>query len=110
VAGHALHLFNSEVVVRLADRFARRLVAPDAAGPADTDEARVRRAFRSALGRDPTAAEARGALDLVASLEGELAGQAAGEPAAKAESHPRIRAWAGLCQALLSSNEFRYVD
>ncbi len=118
VAGHALHLFNSEVVVRLADRFARRLVAPDAAGSADTDEARVQRAFRSALGRDPTAAEARGALDLVASLEGELAGQAAaesdgqatGEPAAEAESHPRIRAWAGLCQALLSSNEFRYVD
>ena len=102
--GHALHLFNNDVVVRLADRFARRLVAD--AAHAGTDAARVRQAFRQALGRDPTAAEARGAIDLVASLQRELTTQTAEEP----DSAPRIRAWAGLCQALLSSNEFRYVD
>jgi hypothetical protein len=91
VPGQALHLFNSPFVIDQAGWLARAVL------PADQDDAaRVRFAFRRVLSRDPDEEELRGAMDLV--------------QATKPESGSDERVWAGLCQALLILNEFRYVD
>jgi hypothetical protein len=79
----ALNLLNSGFVLQQADYFADR-VAKDA-GP--DPAAQVRRAFRLAFQRDPTATEAAAAVKLV---------EAHGLPA--------------LCRALLNANEFLYAD
>jgi len=91
VPGQALHLYNSPFVVAQAEHFAAR-VMNEASDPVG----RIRTAWRSAYGRDPGDDERRGAEEFVARAESEL--QSAG------------KAWFSLCQALLASNEFRYVD
>lgn len=91
VPSQALHLFNNSFVIDQAGHFAR-LLMQDTASP----EGRVRIAWERAMGREPNPVEIEKALELVRATEAELA---------EAE-----QAWASLCQALLITNEFRYVD
>lgn len=91
VPGQALHLYNNAFVVEQAGAFARSLMS-EAADP----EARVRLAWRRTFLRDPSQEESTKALELVRLTEPELQSEE--------------RAWASLCQGLLITNEFRYVD
>jgi hypothetical protein len=79
----ALNLLNDPFVLGQCDRFAERLrceAGPDVA-------AQVTRAFRLSFGRDPTAAEATGAAELV-----------------------RAHGLAALGRALFNANEFMFVE
>lgn len=96
VPGQALHLYNSPFVIEQAERFASHVVSEAA-----EDAARVRIAFRRALGREPSETELAGALQLVHSFTADSQDDDPGS---------NTKAWASLCQALLITNEFRYVD
>jgi hypothetical protein len=91
VPSQALHLFNNPFVIDQALHFAR-LVTNETA----SSEGRVRIAWERALGREPNPVEIEQALELVRVTESELADVE--------------KAWASLCQAVLITNEFRYVD
>ena len=91
----SLALLNSDFAVARAEAFARRLLS-------ETDGssvAVVRRAWRLAIGRDPTEKEAAVAADFLESQRTQYAGAAAARWAA-----------ADFCQMLLSSNAFLYVE
>ena len=96
---HALFLLNSDFVVEQAEHFATL----ELVSVADDDNARVAWMYRRALNRDPSPAEQSGALKLVESVDADLFQQ---QDATKR----RLKAWATLGQALLVTNEFRYVD
>ncbi|HEV7282398.1 MAG TPA: PSD1 and planctomycete cytochrome C domain-containing protein [Pirellulaceae bacterium] len=91
IPGQALYLLNNPFVQKQASRMAELTLACET-----SDQSRVRYAFLRALGREPAKSEGEEALRLVA--ESLAASLSEGE------------AWALLCQGLLISNEFRYVD
>jgi mono/diheme cytochrome c family protein len=113
VATQALMLMNSRFILDQAGVFARRLRAE-----AGVDRPRqVSRAWQLAFSRNPDAAELAGALDFLDRQVNHLqtAVEETGEPAKKgdklaAKPEPELQALADLCQALLSANEFLYVD
>ncbi|MEX2213232.1 MAG: DUF1553 domain-containing protein [Phycisphaeraceae bacterium] len=97
---HALYLLNNPFVVEQSERLASlalRSVAKD-------DAARVIWMYRRTLNREPSQSEQAGALKLIKMVEADLARQEA-----SAEER-RLSVWASLGQALLATNEFRYVD
>jgi hypothetical protein len=112
VATQSLMLMNSAFVLEQADRFATRIEKE--AGP---DRAqRIQRSWLLAFQRPPRAHELTDAhvflRDQVAHLES-LAKPASTDPASKKPATaptPEHQALTNLCQALLSSNEFLYVD
>lgn len=91
VPGQALHLYNNPFVIDHAVRFAQRVI-----NRSNDNPSRARFAFQRAFSREPAPAEIEQALELVQHTTSEL----------KSEE----KAWASLCQALLVTNEFRYVD
>jgi hypothetical protein len=99
LATQSLYLLNNAFIVDQSRRFAALLQRS-----ATDDSMRIQIAYRRALGRDASDAEVRRARDflretdsmLVSTLEDELKRQTA--------------VWAACCQALLVSNELRYVD
>ena len=93
----ALFFLNNPLVVAQARALADDLLTR----PEATDEERVAAAFHRVLQRDPSATEIAGSLVHVREQENALAG---------ADATSRARAWASFCQALLASNEFRYID
>lgn len=116
VAPQALLMMNNDLVIRLSERFAQR-VQTDAG---DDPAAQVRLAWRLAFGRD--ANEAMTA-EAVAFLEKQRqnftpvetpAVTPAAAPPAKPANPPTLtpnqQALALLCQALMSSNQFLYVE
>jgi hypothetical protein len=87
VAPQALYLLNHPFPVEQARHSAERLLAeshPD-------DAARIVRAYRLALGREPTAGEREIAMRFLAKRDAK-------------------EAWAGVFHALFASADFRYVD
>ena len=115
VPTQSLLLMNSQFILDQAARFARRLRAE--AG--DDRNRQVKRAWQLAFSRGPTDAELRDALEFVSRQVNEL--QVApekpdqkGKPDEKAKQTakptPELQALTDLCQALLSANEFLYVD
>jgi len=91
IPAQALHLFNSPFVLSQATKLAELLIASSA----EEDE-RVTLAFRHVLSRTPTQPEFEQARQLVRQTQNEL--------------NSEDKAWATLAQALLATNEFRYVD
>lgn len=91
IPGQALHLFNNPFVIEQAEQFARSIMEDSA-----EVSHRVRSAFRRALNREPNPHEVDQAIELLRSTNSEL----------KSDN----RAWSSLCQALLATNEFRYID
>ena len=89
----ALFLLNHPLVVEQARSLAEHCLGLEG------DEARVVAAYRRTLQREPSPVETGRALEHVRQLERELGGDDA-----------RARAWASFSQALLASNEFRYID
>jgi hypothetical protein len=91
VPGQALHLYNSPFVIEQADCLSRLVLSE-----AEDDEARARLIFRRVLCREPEEKELAEALELVRLTVSNVTSE--------------DKAWASLCQALLVTNEFRYVD
>jgi hypothetical protein len=132
-APQALLLMNSPLVGDCS-----RKLAEDVRAAATDDDGRIAAAWRRALARAPSAAERERALAFVRAVRARgqapdasnafpTAGQsgaapatpvaASGDapmgdapPAAKAPADPEQQAWQLLCQTLLASNEFLYVD
>jgi len=96
----ALYLLNSPFVVEQAEAFAASILAE----PEMNDSQRVRRIFRRALLRDPSEAESQRAVEHVQGIADSLV------PAVEDPNARRLKSWASLCQGLLTTNEFRYVD
>ena len=90
--GHALFLFNNPFVVEQAQHLATHLIT----SIGSDEQARVRLGYRQSLQRDPDPEELYRAVELVQSV--------------RTESGSEEKAWATFCQALLASNEFRYID
>jgi hypothetical protein len=91
VPSQALHLLNSPVVVEQAQHFAAFLTTLG-----EDSTVRLQAAWSRAYGRLPDEAELHEARSFV--------------QAATTELESDERAWQSLCQALLISSEFRYVD
>ncbi len=91
----ALFLLNNPFVVEQAREMATHLLEDEGRD----DDARISMAYSQALQRRPTTEESERALDHIRELRAELTGGDA-----------ELRAWASFCQALLASNEFRYID
>ena len=116
VATQSLMLMNSGFLLDQAGRFARR-VQSEAGGDR---AAQVRRAWQLAFGRPPRTGELADANAFLAQQVSLLSGKAASpSDAAKATDaaktsppklEPEQQALTDLCQALLSANEFLYVD
>jgi hypothetical protein len=92
----SLSLLNSEFVLNRARALSRRLDRE--AGPDVGD--RIDRAFRLAFGRTPTDEERAAALRFLDEQPRRHAGR----------TDAVERSWIDLCQALLASNEFLYVE
>jgi hypothetical protein len=112
VATQSLMLMNSQFILDQAARFARRLQKE-----AGDDHARqVACAWQLAFSRSPTEPELADALAFLSRQFDHL--KTAGEKEAKkdekakpaAKPAPELQALTDLCQALLSANEFLYVD
>jgi hypothetical protein len=95
VAPQALFLMNSPFVLEQARTAAERLLAK-----ATADDERVRRAWRSALGREPSTSELDRALKFVS--------ETAEFSEDSSETQRRHDAWARLYHSLFASAEFRY--
>ena len=119
VATQSLLLMNSQFILDQAARFARRLQAE--AGDDRADQ--VARGWQLAFSRSPTDSELADALAFLSGQVDYLQATAAAEkkeaddkpkkdekkkPAPKLE--PELQALTNFCQALLSANEFLYVD
>jgi hypothetical protein len=96
-ATQALALMNGEFVTAQAGHFAKRILE----GPGD-DNGRIRQAFRIALARDPSAAELDKLLTFARKQEAFYKDLS--------ETERRQRVFGDLCQALLGTNEFIYLD
>ena len=96
---------NSAFLTTQARHFAKRLLheAPDTMAGTDPTASRLGRAYRLAFGRTPSPAERTAAAGFLREQMARYAGLGKTETAAE-------DAWADLCQALLSANEFLYLD
>jgi hypothetical protein len=103
VAPQALTLFNGRFVNEQAAHFALRLEHE-----AGADTARqIDLAFRLALARRPTAAEANGMLGFLAEEQARLIDESGGALAAEAARHKALQQ---LCRVIFNLNEFVYPD
>ena len=91
IPGQALHLYNSPFVIEQAEQLAELV-----SSKANDTVARVRLAFARVLSREPSETEVDEAIELVRLTKSDL--------------NSEDKAWSSLCQALLVTNEFRYVD
>ena len=97
VSHQALFFLNSPLVKEQSRHLANSLLAVT-----DTDDtARVHDAYRRVLGRSAQKAEVNRALHYLAQARSKL-------PASAVDAS--TQAWASLCQAMLASNEFLYLD
>jgi hypothetical protein len=87
------------MVVNQAKLFALKLL--EEAEPNPTS--RLYWAFGHALQRKPTQDQQQKSIELIESIRKALASEGS-------EDDAQIGAWATLCQALMASNEFRYLD
>ncbi len=111
VATQSLAMMNGDFTVTMSKYFAER-VAKDAGG--DT-HAQVKRAWNLAFGSEPAAVDVKAAVDFIVKQTASFqrnpvkpAAPAKGKEAPPAE--PPMQALATFCQALLTSNQFLYVD
>ena len=93
-------MMNSAFVLDQVRPLASQLLE---AGDANESE-RLRRLYNQGYGRDPSEAEVSRAAGYLHRVRSELA--SSGTVSAEME----LRAWVSLCRAVLSANEFLYVD
>lgn len=91
VPNQALHLYNNPFVIEQSQHLATVVTKKTTDG-----SERIRFVWQQALGRDVTPDEQKQADEFLRLTQDELGSEQ--------------KAWASLCQALLVTNEFRYVD
>ncbi len=96
---HGLYLLNNPLAVNQADFLGIKLMAE--AGETDAD--RVRWAYRRVLQRNPSGKELSRAIAFVKNTGDSL-------NSGERKTDVQTFSWVILCQALLASNEFRYID
>ncbi|HLK55581.1 MAG TPA: PSD1 and planctomycete cytochrome C domain-containing protein [Chthonomonadaceae bacterium] len=101
-----LFVLNSEFMIRQAKAFAARINAI----PGEADAARIREAYLLAYGRPPTEKEISLGLTFLQGSKSYASAPPATGPHPAGESAPKLSRWEQYAQALLSSNEFLYVD
>jgi hypothetical protein len=100
VAPQALFMMNGTVVLKHTRTMAEQLLKRT-----DLDDAgRIRDAYERALSREPSPKEIDGALSFIAKVGHAMEGRKS-DPAER-----RTFAWQSFCKALLSSNEFIYLN
>lgn len=100
VAPQALFMMNSAFVLEQSQLVATRLVQR-----ADLDlPARVRQLYQVAYSRDPSAAEISRAANYLDRIRSAMS------QSGIAESELESKSWTSLCRAVLSANEFIYVE
>jgi hypothetical protein len=100
VAPQALFMMNGTVVLKHTRTMAEQLLKRT-----DLDDAgRIRDAYERALSREPSPKEIDGALSFIAKVDHAMEGRKS-DPAER-----RTFAWQSFCKALLSSNEFIYLN
>ena len=99
VPTQALYMMNSPFIVQQSRDMADRLLTDR-----DDDAERIHFAYQLALGRQATAAEVDRSLTFI----GDACEQSADETNKNKDSQQK--AWAGFCQVLLASAEFRYLQ
>jgi cytochrome c553 len=125
VSPQSLLLMNNGYMREAAQFFATRLISETAGVPnesrlespghtADT-RAQIERAYRLCFGRQPSMSEIEGAHELVKEQTAHYQAQPAKlehvtGPAEKEPAKPELLALTALCHALMSANEFLYVD
>lgn len=100
VAPQALFMMNSPFVLEQSKYFAEDLLSQSGM----TDDQRIRAAYLRAFGRSPQVGETTRITKFMARYEQHLAAK---EPDAAGR---RLKAWQSVCQVLLASNEFSYVN
>jgi hypothetical protein len=96
----ALYLMNSPFVIEKAAVWAKKLLADS--GKTDAD--RLEAVYRAAYARPCSNDEKSRALKFLADYDGVMA-QAEPDPALRKQ-----KVWAGFCQAIFESAEFRFID
>nr|WP_236649086.1 DUF1553 domain-containing protein [Rhodopirellula sp. SM50] len=96
----SLFLINSVFAVEQSRELARRVLDDDLRDDGD----RLRAIFSAVLGRHPSESERDRSFAYLRSTEATLAG------GGQDRDRCRVHAWASLAQALMTTNEFRYVD
>ena len=99
LATQSLYLLNNDFIVKQSATFASRLISQT-----KNDATRLQQAYRQALTRQPKNSETLRDLDWLHEMDLTLVSE-----------HPDTTKrekiiWAAFCQALLASNELRYVD
>ena len=95
----SLYLLNNTFIVDQSKRFADLIMSA-----AKDDRNRIQAAYRHAFARDPSGTEMERAHDFIRDADFQLS-------SSQQDGAPHIRdVWAAFCQALLASNELRYVD
>lgn len=98
IAPQALMMLNSDLVMDAAAGLAKRLVE----GGDRDDAAKLERAYQLAYGRSPTPSETQQQLAFLEAARRTVSETAGSEQA--------VDPWSILCQVLLASNEFIYVN
>lgn len=108
VAPQSLLLMNDTFVVNAATQLAERL-RKEHGGDA---RQQIVRGWKLLFGEEPTEAEVRDMLLFLAEQSETLRARVIAQPAKKGEqaADPQLQALASLCQALLSTNRFLYVE
>ena len=91
VPGQALYLFNNPFVIEQAEHLANRLIQEE-----QTPTERIQLAYEQVFQRDASSEEIKQAEQLV--------------DFTFRETQSNLDAWSSFCQALLITNEFRYLD
>jgi hypothetical protein len=100
IAPQALFMMNASLVLKATRAMAANLLAESGVD----DAARIREAYERALARPPAASDVDRALTFIAQVEKSMTDRES--DAAKR----RLFAWQSFCKALLSSNEFIYIN
>jgi hypothetical protein len=100
VPTQALFMMNNSLVIDSATELAKRLAALT-----DDPQRRAREAYLRTISREPTEAEIELALQFVTGAQAVLKEQGKSDA-----SEIETTAWAGFCQSLLASSEFRYIN
>tara|TARA_R110002111_G_scaffold262613_1_gene339510 strand:- start:111517 stop:113910 length:2394 start_codon:yes stop_codon:yes gene_type:complete len=96
----SLFLINGDFLIEQGQLFAKDILAD----PKRDDAGRVHLVYQRALNRAPESSELERALALLQEVDKEL------KTEISQTELRRVTVWATLCQALLNTNEFRYVD
>ncbi len=100
IAPQALFMLNSDLMIEASRHLAMRLLNE----VKDSPTGRIKRMYELTYGRPPTTEESLHALEFIIQYTEALSAEGTND------AYPTEQAWAGLCRAILASNEFVFVE